>query len=146
MLKEFKEFIQKGNAMQLAIGFVMGAAFTAIVNSLVNDLIMPIIGLLIGGVDFANKFISLDGSNYTTIAAAEEAGAAVFAYGKFINAVISFIVIAFILFLIVKAMNAMRKEEEAEVTTKECPHCHTEIPLAATRCPHCTSQLDVDAI
>lgn len=142
MLKEFKEFIQKGNAMQLAIGFVMGAAFTAIVNSLVNDLIMPIISLLTGGIDFTNKFIPLDGGSYGTLAAAEEAGAAVFAYGKFINAIISFIVIAFILFLIVKAMNAMRKEEEAEVTTKECPHCLTEIPLAATRCPHCTSQLE----
>lgn len=143
MLKEFKEFIQKGNAMQLAIGFVMGAAFTAIVNSLVNDLIMPIIGLLTGGIDFANMFIPLDGGSYPTIAAATEAGAAVFAYGRFINAIISFIVIAFILFLIVKALNTMRKEEEAApVTTKECPHCHTEIPLAATRCPNCTSQLD----
>lgn len=143
MLKEFKEFIQKGNAIQLAIGFVMGAAFTAIVNSLVNDLIMPILGLLLGGVDFANKFITLDGGNYATIAAAEEAGAAVFAYGRFINAIISFLIIAFILFLIVKALNAMRRDEEEEVTTKECPHCLSEVPLAATRCPHCTSQLEV---
>lgn len=142
MLKEFKEFIQKGNAMQVAIGFVMGAAFTAIVNSLVNDLIMPIIGLITGGVDFSNKFIPLDGGSYATLAAAEEAGAAVFAYGKFINAVLSFLIIAFILFLIVKAMNNMRREEEPEVTTKTCPHCLSEVPLAATRCPHCTSQLD----
>lgn len=143
MLQEFKEFIQKGNAIDMAVGFVMGAAFTAIVNSLVNDLIMPILGLLLGGIDFANKFIALDGSDFSTIAAAEEAGVAVFAYGRFINAVISFLMIAFVLFLIVKALNALRKEPEVEVTTKECPHCLSEVPLAATRCPHCTSQLEV---
>lgn len=141
MLNEFKEFIKKGNAMQVAIGFVMGAAFQGIVKSLVDDLIMPIIGLLTGGIDFVNKFVALDGNAYDTYQAAVDAGAAVFAYGKFINAILNFIIIAFILFLIVKAMNKMQKEEEAEVTTKVCPHCQTEIPLAATRCPHCTSQL-----
>lgn len=142
MLKEFKEFIQKGNAIQMAIGFVMGAAFTAIVTSLVDDLIMPVLGLILGGVDFSNKFFSMDGTAYATLADAEAAGAAVFAYGKFINAIISFLIIAFILFLIVKALNGMRKEEEAEVTTKVCPFCQSEVPLAATRCPHCTSQLE----
>lgn len=145
MLKEFKEFIQKGNAIQLAIGFVMGAAFTAIVTSLVNDLIMPILGLVLGGADFSNKFIAMDGGDYATLVEAQEAGAATLAYGNFINAIISFIIIAFILFLIVKGLNSMRKAEEAEeeVTTKECPHCLSQVPLAATRCPQCTSQLEV---
>lgn len=145
MLKEFKEFIQKGNAIQLAIGFVMGAAFTAIVTSLVNDLIMPILGLVLGGVDFSNKFIAMDGGDYATLVEAQEAGAATLAYGNFINAIISFVIIAFILFLIVKGLNSMRKAEEAEeeVTTKECPHCLSQVPLAATRCPQCTSQLEV---
>ncbi|NMB03526.1 MAG: large conductance mechanosensitive channel protein MscL [Tissierellia bacterium] len=145
MLKEFKEFIQKGNAIQLAIGFVMGAAFTAIVTSLVNDLIMPILGLVLSGADFSNKFIAMDGGDYATLVEAQEAGAATLAYGNFINAIISFIIIAFILFLIVKGLNSMRKAEEAEeeVTTKECPHCLSQVPLAATRCPQCTSQLEV---
>lgn len=145
MLKEFKEFIQKGNAIQLAIGFVMGAAFTAIVTSLVNDLIMPILGLVLSGVDFSNKFIAMDGGDYATLVEAQEAGAATLAYGNFINAIISFVIIAFILFLIVKGLNSMRKAEEAEeeVTTKECPHCLSQVPLAATRCPQCTSQLEV---
>lgn len=145
MLKEFKEFIQKGNAIQLAIGFVMGAAFTAIVTSLVNDLIMPILGLVLGGADFSNKFIAMDGGDYATLVEAQEAGAATLAYGNFINAIISFVIIAFILFLIVKGLNSMRKAEEAEeeVTTKECPHCLSQVPLAATRCPQCTSQLEV---
>jgi large conductance mechanosensitive channel len=145
MLKEFKEFIQKGNAIQLAIGFVMGAAFTAIVTSLVNDLIMPILGLVLSGADFSNKFIAMDGGDYATLVEAQEAGAATLAYGNFINAIISFLIIAFILFLIVKGLNSMRKAEEAEeeVTTKECPHCLSQVPLAATRCPQCTSQLEV---
>jgi large conductance mechanosensitive channel len=145
MLKEFKEFIQKGNAIQLAIGFVMGAAFTAIVTSLVNDLIMPILGLVLSGADFSNKFIAMDGGDYATLVEAQEAGAATLAYGNFINAIISFVIIAFILFLIVKGLNSMRKAEEAEeeVTTKECPHCLSQVPLAATRCPQCTSQLEV---
>ncbi len=145
MLKEFKEFIQKGNAIQLAIGFVMGAAFTAIVTSLVDDLIMPILGLVLSGADFSNKFIAMDGGDYATLVEAQEAGAATLAYGNFINAIISFIIIAFILFLIVKGLNSMRKAEEAEeeVTTKECPHCLSQVPLAATRCPQCTSQLEV---
>ncbi len=145
MLKEFKEFIQKGNAIQLAIGFVMGAAFTAIVTSLVNDLIMPILGLVLSGADFSNKFIVMDGGDYATLVEAQEAGAATLAYGNFINAIISFLIIAFILFLIVKGLNSMRKAEEAEeeVTTKECPHCLSQVPLAATRCPQCTSQLEV---
>lgn len=141
MLNEFKEFIKKGNAIQLAIGFVMGVAFQGIVKSLVDDLIMPIVSLVTGGVDLVNKFVSLDGNAYDTYQAAVDAGAAVFAYGKFFNAIINFIIIAFVLFLIVKSLNKMQKEEEAEVTTKACPHCQTEIPLSATRCPHCTSQL-----
>ncbi len=144
MIKEFKEFIARGNAMQLAVGVIIGAAFGAIVGSLVNDIIMPILSLFTGGLDFSNLFFTLDGSSFPTLAAAQEAGVAVVAYGSFINAIISFLVIAFVIFLIVKGVNKLQKEEEAEeVTTKTCPHCATEIPLEATRCPHCTSELSI---
>lgn len=143
MIQEFKDFIEQGDAMEMAIAFILGAAFTAIVNSIVDDLIMPIISLLTRGVDFANHFISLDGSNYATLAAAQEAGAAVFAYGSFLNALIQFLLIAMALFLIVRSLNKMRKEEVEEVTTKECPFCLSEVALEASRCPHCTSELVV---
>lgn len=143
MFKEFKEFIKRGNAMELAIAFVMGGAFTAIVNSLVNDLIMPVVSLITGGMDFSSLFVALDGKQYANLKELEEAGAAAFKYGSFIMAVINFLIIAFVLFLIVKAMNRMKKEEEVveEVTTKTCPACKMEIPLEATRCPHCTTEL-----
>ncbi|MDI9471383.1 MAG: large conductance mechanosensitive channel protein MscL [Tissierellia bacterium] len=146
MLKEFKEFIARGNAMELAVGVIIGAAFGAIVGSLVNDIITPILSLFIGGLDFSNLFFTLDGSSFATLAEAREAGVAVIAYGSFVNAVISFVVIAFVIFLLVKGLNKLQKEEETgeeEVTTKTCPFCASEISLAATRCPHCTSQLPV---
>ena len=139
MLKEFRDFIKKGNAMQVAIGFVMGAAFSAIVKSLVDDLIMPFVSLFTRGVDFNNLFYALDGKQYASLKAAQEAGAATLNYGRFINAILTFLIIAFVLFLIVKAMNRMKKAEEA--TTKTCPYCRTEIDKAASRCPHCTSEL-----
>lgn len=142
MRKEFREFITKGNLLQLAIAFVMGAAFATTVKSFVDDLIMPIIGKLIGNVDFANLYVVLSGETYESAAAAREAGAAAIYYGAFINTVITFLIVAFVMFLLVRAFNRMQKKAEtAATTTKECPRCRTQIPLAATRCPHCTSEV-----
>lgn len=144
MIKEFREFIKKGNAMDMAIAFVLGAAFTAIVSSLVDDLIMPLVSFFTKGVDFSQLFLTLDGGFYESLAQAQEAGAAVFAYGNFINAVIQFLIIAFVLFLIVRSLNKMRKKKEEakqEVTTKTCEFCLSEIPLEATRCAFCTSEV-----
>jgi large conductance mechanosensitive channel len=140
--KEFKEFILRGNLVQLAIAFVMGAAFAAVAKSFVDDLIMPIIGKLVGNVDFANLYVVLSGETYASAAAAREAGAAAIYYGAFINTVITFLIVALVMFLLVRAYNRMQKKAEtAAPTTKECPRCRTQIPLAATRCPHCTSEV-----
>jgi large conductance mechanosensitive channel len=148
MWKEFKEFILRGNVLDLAIGVIIGAAFGAIVTSLVNDVIMPPIGLLLGNVDFANMYILLkEGdpvSPYAALADAQAAGAVTINYGLFINAVISFLIIALVIFLVVRSFNRMRREEEpapAEPTTQQCPHCLSDIPVGATRCAYCTSQL-----
>lgn len=144
MFKEFKEFIQRGNAMDLAVAFILGGAFTAIVTSLVGDMIMPIISLITKGVDFSQMYLTLDGGSYASLAEAKEAGAAIFAYGNFINAIIHFIIIAFVVFILVRSLNRMKKAEvveEEEETEKTCPYCQTSIPIAATRCPHCTSEL-----
>lgn len=148
-IHEFKEFALKGNMMDLAIGMIIGAAFTAIVSSLVNDIINPFLGLFTGHIDFSNLFIALDGQSYASLEAAETAGAAVIKYGSFISNVINFIIMALVVFMIVKFINKMRtslekKPEEvpAEPTTKICPFCQTEISIKATRCPHCTSQLN----
>lgn len=149
---EFKEFALKGNMMDLAIGMIIGAAFTAIVSSLVDDIINPFLGLFTGHIDFSNLFITLDGNEYTSLAAAEAAGAAVIKYGSFISNVINFIIMALVVFLIVKFINKMRdglihkpEEAAAEPTTKTCQYCQSEISIKATRCPNCTSQLiDVD--
>ncbi|MDF1542149.1 MAG: large-conductance mechanosensitive channel protein MscL [Anaerosomatales bacterium] len=146
MLKEFKEFAIKGNAVDLAVGLVLGTAFGAIVASLVNDVVMPPIGLLLGDVDFAQLFVVLkEGAApgpYATVAAAAEAGAVTLNYGVFINAIVYFVIVALAIFMVVKAMNRMKRDEAEEVAdTKECPHCLSAIPLAATRCPACTSQL-----
>lgn len=145
MFKEFKDFIERGNAMDMAVAFIMGAAFTAIVSSLVDDLIMPIISLVTNGIDFSQLFVTLDGSKYyATLADAQEAGAAVFAYGNFINAIIQFLIVAFVVFMIVRSLNSLKKEEEeAAPTTKECNFCLSEVPLEATRCPYCTSELEL---
>ncbi len=145
MLKEFKEFALRGNVIDLAIGVIIGGAFGKIVTSLINDVIMPPIGLLLGGVDFANLFINLSGGEYATLADAQAAGAATINYGLFINTILDFIVVALIVFLLVRQINRMRRQEEAppaEPTTRECPYCLSTIPLKATRCPHCTSQLE----
>jgi large conductance mechanosensitive channel len=142
MLKEFKEFIAKGNVMDMAVGVIIGAAFGKIVGSLVEDVIMPPIGLLLGKVDFAGLFLNLSGKDYETLKAAKEAGAATLNYGLFINTVINFLIVAFVIFLVVKQVNRLKRPEPAAApTTKECPHCCSAIPLKATRCPACTSAL-----
>lgn len=145
---EFKKFIMRGNVIDLAVGVIVGGAFQAIVKSLVDDIVMPVIGLITKGLDFSSKFIALDGGSYATLAEAQEAGAAVLTYGNFISAIINFLIMAFVVFCLVKAINtvadrAKKNEEEApaQPTTKECPFCKSEIAVEATRCPHCTSQL-----
>ena len=144
MIREFKEFIARGNAIDLAVGVVIGAAFTAIVNSIVNNFIMPLIGLILGGRDFTSYFIVLKegkpGGPYATLVAANEAGANVLGYGAIINAIVTFFIVAFVIFLMVKAINKIRKPAP-EPPTKDCPYCLTAIPEAATRCPACTSEL-----
>ena len=144
MLKEFKEFALKGNALDLAIGVIIGAAFGAIVKSLTDDVIMPPIGKLLGGVDFTNLFLVLGGGTFATLKAAKDAGAATINYGVFQNTVINFVIIAFVLFLVVRAMNSLKREAPAPVaapTTKDCQYCASAIPVKATRCPMCTSNL-----
>jgi len=149
MLKEFREFAMRGNVVDMAVGVVIGAAFGAIAKSLVADVLMPPIGLLLGNVDFANLFLVLrEGAAaagpYATPADAAAAGAVTLNYGAFINTVVSFLIVAFAVFLVVRAMNRMKREAPAPApapTTKDCPHCATAIPLKATRCPNCTSDL-----
>jgi large conductance mechanosensitive channel len=142
MFKEFKEFVMKGNVLDLAIAVIIGLAFGAIVKSLVDDIIMPPIGLLLGNINFADLFINLSGTAYPSLKAAKDAGAATINYGLFLNTVINFIIIAFVLFLIVRQINRMKKEPApAAPTTKECKYCLSTIPVKATRCPNCTSQL-----
>lgn len=142
MWKEFKAFAMKGSVLDMAIGIVIGIAFGQIVSSLVSDIIMPPLGLAMGHIDFNNYFVNLTGKHYATLADAKKAGAAVIAYGHFINTVIDFIIVAFAMFLIVKWFSGMKKPEApAAPTTKDCPYCASSIPLKAVRCPHCTSQL-----
>jgi large conductance mechanosensitive channel len=148
MLKEFKEFAMRGNMIDMAIGIVIGAAFGPIIASLVADIIMPPIGLLLGKVDFANLFVVLKAGNvpapYASVAAAKAAGAVTLNFGLFINTIINFIIVAFAIFLLVKAMNAAKRKQPAPAaapTTKDCPFCFTAVPIKAVRCPHCTSEL-----
>lgn len=140
MVKEFKDFIARGNVLELAIGIIIGAAFTGIVNSLVEDIIMPPIGLIIGDMDFSNLFINLSNNNhYETLAAAKESGVATLNYGLFINQLLNFFIISFVIFIIIKQVNKIVPEKEA--TTKECPFCLSEIPIEATKCSQCTSDI-----
>ena len=142
MLSEFKKFIMRGNVLDLAIGVIIGVAFGKIVTSLVNDVLMPVIGLAAGKMDFSNLFISLNGQHYDTLADAKKAAAPTLNYGVFINTMIEFLIIAFVIFLIVKQVNRFRRPEPvAAVVTKDCPQCCTAIPLGAKRCPACTSTL-----
>ena len=144
MIKEFKEFIMKGNVLDLAIGVIIGGAFGKIVSSLVTDVLMPPIGMLLGKVDFSNLYINLSGGIYPSLAEAQKAGAATLNFGLFLNNIINFVIIALVIFLIIKQVNRMQKpavQAAAEPTTKECPYCKTSIAIKATRCPNCTSQL-----
>ena len=137
MWTEFKTFLVKTNVLSLALAFIIGVALAAVVVSLVNDIIMPPVGLLLGGADFANMFIDLSGKHYPTLKAAKDAGAPVIAYGNFINTVITFIIVAFVVFMLARAL------VKATTNTKPCPRCAMDVPIPATRCPYCTSDLNV---
>ena len=144
MLKEFKEFTMRGNVLDMAIGIVIGVAFGKIVTSFVNDVVMPPIGLLLGKVDFSNLFIDLSGKSYATLAEAKAAGAATIKYGLFLNTVVDFVIVAFVIFLLIQQINRMKRQPEAAPaapTTKECPYCLSSIAIRATRCSHCTSEV-----
>jgi len=147
MLKEFKDFAMRGNVVDLAVGVIIGAAFGAIVTSLVDDILMPVLGLILGNADFANLFVVLREGTvpgpYTTLALAQEAGAVTLNYGLFINAIVSFLIVAFAIFLLIRSINRIQREEDSppeEPTTKDCPYCFSEISIKATRCPNCTSE------
>ncbi|UCC72211.1 MAG: large conductance mechanosensitive channel protein MscL [Gemmatimonadota bacterium] len=144
MLKEFKEFAMRGNVLDMAVGIIIGVAFGAIVNSLVKDVLMPPLGLVLGQMDFSSLYLNLSGTEYASLAAAQEAGAATINYGVFINSVINFIIVAFAVFLLVRQVNRFTRKEEApppEPRMKECPFCVSAIAIKATRCPNCTSEL-----
>jgi large conductance mechanosensitive channel len=142
MLKEFKEFAMKGNVLDMAVGFIVGAAFGKIVTSLVTDVIMPPFGLILGKVDFSSLFLNISGTHYDSLAAAKAAGAATINYGLFLNTLIDFVIVAFVIFLLVRQVNKWKKPVTAAApVTKECPFCFSQIPMKATRCPNCTSEI-----
>jgi len=142
MLKEFKEFAMRGNVLDMAVGIIIGAAFGRIITSLVNDVLMPPIGRILGKVDFSSLFINLSGASYATLEEARKAGASVIAYGVFLNSILDFVIVALVIFLLIRQVNRLKKQPApADPTTKECPHCLSVIPIKATRCGHCTSQL-----
>ncbi len=149
-IAEFKKFIMRGNVIDLAVGVIIGGAFQKIVNSLVNDIVMPLISLITGGIDFNNWFVALGEGDFATVADANAAGVATLNYGTFIGTALDFLIMAFVIFLIIKAINTIsdrlkkeKSEEEAPApTTKVCPYCKSEIDIAATKCPHCTSDVE----
>ena len=141
MLKEFRDFIARGNVLDLAVAVIIGAAFGKIISSLVEGVIMPPIGLLLGKVDFSNLIIDLSGQHPASVVEAKAKGLPVVAYGAFLNDVIVFLIVAIVIFLVVKAANRMKREKPAEATTRDCPYCLTPIPIAATRCSACTSEV-----
>lgn len=144
MLKEFKKFALRGNMIDLAVGIIIGGAFTSIVNSLVNDIVMPILSIFTKNIDFTNLFITLDGKEYETLEAAKAAGAATISYGAFITGVLNFLIMAFVVFLLVRWINKFKKPDPpAAPTTKSCPYCFTDINIKATKCPHCTADIEV---
>jgi large conductance mechanosensitive channel len=143
MLKEFKDFAMRGNVVDMAVGIIIGAAFGKIVTSLVKEVIMPPVGLLLGGVDFSNLYINLSGGDYATLAAAQEAGAVTIGYGGFLNTILDFVIVAFVLFVVIKQMNRLKRQEPppAPPNTRDCPRCLSKVPLKASRCAQCTSEL-----
>jgi len=145
MLKEFKEFAMRGNVIDMAVGIIIGAAFGKIVTSLVNDVLMPPIGLILGNVNFTNLFIDLSGQSHASLAEAKAAGAATINYGMFINTVIDFLIVAFVIFMLIRQINRLKREPAAAPaapTTRDCPYCFSVISIKATRCPHCTAQVE----
>jgi large conductance mechanosensitive channel len=147
MLKEFKEFAMRGNVIDMAVGIIIGAAFGKIVTSLVNDVIMPPIGLALGNVDFTNLFLDLSGKGYASLKEAQAAGAPTINYGVFLNTILDFVIVAFVIFLMIRQINRLKREAPATPaappSTRDCPFCLSGIPLKATRCPHCTSEVKV---
>ena len=141
MLKEFRDFIARGNVLDLAVAVIIGAAFGKVISSLVEGVIMPPVGLLLGKVDFSNLIIDLSGQHPASLADAKAKGLPVIAYGAFLNDVIIFLIVAIVIFLVVKAANRMKREQPAEATTRDCPYCLSSIPIAATRCSGCTSEV-----
>lgn len=143
MFKEFKAFIMRGNVLDLAVGVIIGAAFAKIINSLVTDVVLPPIGLLLGKVDFSNLFINLSGTDYKSLADAQAAGAATLNYGLFLNSIINFLIIGFIIYLVIRTANKLfiKPPAPVEPTEKDCPFCFSKIPVKAIRCPQCTSHL-----
>ena len=143
MLKEFREFAARGNVIDLAVGVIIGAAFGKIITSLVNDVIMPPIGMLIGRVDFKNLYVALDGQRYPSLAEAQKAGAVTINYGQFLNTILEFLVVAFVVFLMVRQLNRLKTPEPTApaADARDCPFCISRIPITATRCPHCTSDV-----
>jgi large conductance mechanosensitive channel len=144
MLKEFKEFAMRGNVMDMAVGIVIGGAFGKIISSFVGDVLMPPIGMLLGGLDFSNLYVSLSGTTFDSLTKAKEAGAPTLNYGVFLNTVIDFLIVALAIFMVVKGMNRLKRQQEAPPpvpTTKDCPLCLSAIPIRATRCAHCTADV-----
>jgi large conductance mechanosensitive channel len=142
MLKEFREFVMRGNVVDMAVGIIIGAAFGKIVTSFVSDILMPPLGRIMGKVDFSNLFIDLSGTGFATLAEAKKAGAATINYGLFINTVLDFVIVAFAIFLMIRQINRLKRQPApAAPDTKECPFCLSMVPLKAVRCPHCTSEL-----
>jgi len=142
MIKEFKEFVVKGNVLDMAVGIIIGAAFGKVVTSFVNDVLMPPIGLLLGKVDFSNLFINMSGKSFESLADAKKAGAATLNYGLFLNTTIDFLIVGFAIFILVRQVNRLKRQAPAAApATRECPFCFTDIPVKANRCPHCTSTL-----
>jgi large conductance mechanosensitive channel len=145
MLTEFKKFALRGNMIDLAVGVIIGGAFNSIVTSLVNDIIMPVFSIITGSIDYTNWFFALDGKHYNTIELAKKAGVATVNYGLFLSGIINFLIMAFVLFLVVRQINKVRSKftKEAEPTTKKCPRCLSEINILASKCPHCTSDVEM---